>query len=140
MLSRWHKCQGARLVDEPLKTTTLAKYFSFTVPNKYSFLSGMFLLCLLLSGGMELYAQSPDVLKAKRQRLQKELRQTNQRLAATRARRGAAVGQADLIRQQIEQRTFCLDERSCVLFSLALEHRVEFVLRYPKRYGRSLAE
>ncbi len=69
----------------------------------------MFLLCLLFSGGMELSAQSPEVLKAKRQRLQKELRQTNQRLAATRARRGAAVGQASLIRQQIEQRTELLE-------------------------------
>lgn len=58
---------------------------------------------------MDLCAQSPEVLKAKRQRLQKELRRTNQRLAATRARRGAAVGQASLIRQQIEQRTELLE-------------------------------
>ncbi|MFK8164441.1 MAG: murein hydrolase activator EnvC [Lewinella sp.] len=79
------------------------------MPNKYSFISRILLLCLLLCGGMELCAQSPDVLKAKRQRLQKELQQTNQRLNATRARRGAAVGQADLIRQQIEQRTELLE-------------------------------
>ncbi len=79
------------------------------MPNKSSLISWVFLLCLLLAGGLELYAQSPEVLKAKRQRLQKELRQTNQRLAATRARRGAAVGQASLIRQQIEQRTELLE-------------------------------
>ncbi|TXF88731.1 peptidoglycan DD-metalloendopeptidase family protein [Neolewinella aurantiaca] len=41
--------------------------------------------------------------------MQKELRQTNQRLAATQARRGAAVGQASLLRQQIEQRTELLE-------------------------------
>jgi len=55
------------------------------------------------------HAQSAEELKAKRKRLQKELRQTNQRLAATRARRGAAVGQASLLRQQIEQRTELLE-------------------------------
>ncbi len=56
-----------------------------------------------------MHAQSAEELKAKRKRLQKELRQTNQRLAATRARRGAAVGQASLLRQQIEQRTELLE-------------------------------
>lgn len=54
-------------------------------------------------------AQSPEQLKEKRQRLQKELKQTNQRLQATRARRGAAIGQADLLRQQITQRTELLE-------------------------------
>lgn len=67
------------------------------------------LLCLLLLAAGSAYAQSAEELKAKRQRLQKELRQTNQRLSATRARRGAAVGQASLIRQQIEQRTELLE-------------------------------
>lgn len=62
-----------------------------------------------MAGNATLYAQSAEELKTKRQRLQKELRQTNQRLAATRARRGAAVGQASLIRQQIEQRTELLE-------------------------------
>jgi septal ring factor EnvC (AmiA/AmiB activator) len=62
----------------------------------------------LLAAG-SLHAQSADELKAKRQRLQRELRQTNQQLSATRARRGAAVGQASLIRQQIEQRTELLE-------------------------------
>jgi septal ring factor EnvC (AmiA/AmiB activator) len=67
------------------------------------------LLCLLLLAAGSVCAQSAEELKAKRQRLQKELRQTNQRLSATRARRGAAVGQASLIRQQIEQRTELLE-------------------------------
>ncbi|MEL7161597.1 MAG: hypothetical protein AAFN92_12635, partial [Bacteroidota bacterium] len=61
-------------------------------------------LSLLCAAG-PLHAQnSADDLKAKRQRLQQELRKTNQRLSATRARRGAAVGQAELLRQQIAQR------------------------------------
>lgn len=67
------------------------------------------LVCLLLLATGGTYAQSAEELKARRQRLQKELRQTNQRLAATRARRGAAVGQAGLLRQQIEQRTELLE-------------------------------
>jgi cell division protein FtsB len=49
--------------------------------------------------------ESAASLRAKRQRLQQELKKTNQQLKATRARRGAAVGQANLLRQQIEQRT-----------------------------------
>lgn len=67
------------------------------------------MLCLLLLAAGTVHAQSAEELKAKRQRLQKELRQTNQRLTATRTRRGAAVGQASLIRQQIEQRTELLE-------------------------------
>ncbi len=67
------------------------------------------LLCLLLLAAGTVQAQSAEALKAKRQRLQKELQKTNQRLAATRARRGAAVGQASLLRQQIEQRTELLE-------------------------------
>lgn len=70
--------------------------------------SWLLLLCLLVAAGA-LPAQNPEVLKAKRQRLERELRQTNQRLSATRARRGAAVGQANLLRQQIEQRTELLE-------------------------------
>ena len=62
---------------------------------------------MLAAGG--LHAQSAEELKAKRKRLQRELRQTNQRLSATRARRGAAVGQASLLRRQIEQRTELLE-------------------------------
>jgi septal ring factor EnvC (AmiA/AmiB activator) len=68
-----------------------------------------YLLCLLLLTVGTLAAQSPEALKAKRQRLQNELQQTNQRLSATRARHGAAVGQASLIRQQINQRTELLE-------------------------------
>lgn len=49
--------------------------------------------------------ESAASLRTKRQRLQQELKKTNQQLKATRARRGAAVGQANLLRQQIEQRT-----------------------------------
>ena len=67
----------------------------------------LLLCCLLPLGG--LHAQSPEVLRQKRERLQRELRQTNQRLKATRTRRGAAVGEANLIRQQIEQRTELLE-------------------------------
>lgn len=80
---------------------------SFRLSNHRPFYV-LFLLCLLLAAG-GLSAQSPEALKAKRQRLQKELRQTNQRLEATRARRGAALGQANLLRQQIEQRTELLE-------------------------------
>lgn len=64
-------------------------------------------MLLLVAGSLS--AQSAEELKVKRQRLQKELRKTNQQLSATRARRGAAVGQASLIRQQIEQRTELLE-------------------------------
>lgn len=67
------------------------------------------LLCLLLLAGGSLGAQSTEALKAKRQRLQKQLRTTNRQLKATRARRGAAVGQASLLRQQIAQRTELLE-------------------------------
>ncbi|MFT7120935.1 MAG: septal ring factor EnvC (AmiA/AmiB activator) [Neolewinella sp.] len=70
--------------------------------------------CLLILGllfitGLGLNAQSASELKSKRQRLQQELRQTNRQLKATRTRRGAAVGQADLLRQQIEQRRELLE-------------------------------
>ncbi len=67
------------------------------------------MFCLLLLAAGTMHAQAAEELKAKRQRLQKELRQTNQRLAATRKQRGAAVGQASLLRQQIEQRTELLE-------------------------------
>jgi len=60
-------------------------------------------------GGGPLRAQSAEELRNKRQRLQRELRQTNQQLNATRARRGAALGQAGLLRQRIEQRKALLD-------------------------------
>lgn len=61
-----------------------------------------FVVVLTLSGALS--AQTASALKAKRQRLEQELQQTSRRLAATRSRRGAAIGQADLLRQQIEQR------------------------------------
>lgn len=48
-------------------------------------------------------AQS-NALEAKRNRLLTELAETNQQLAATKAKRGAAVGRASLLRSQIEQR------------------------------------
>ena len=66
-------------------------------------------LCLVFLAAGTVHAQVAEELKAKRQRLQKELRKTNQRLAATRKQRGAAVGQASLLRQQIEQRTELLE-------------------------------
>lgn len=66
------------------------------------------MLCLLLVGG-PLFAQTAAELKAKRQRLQQELRQTNRELTATRSRRGAAVGQANLIRKRIDQRRELLE-------------------------------
>ncbi|MEM6772173.1 MAG: hypothetical protein AAF597_16485, partial [Bacteroidota bacterium] len=66
------------------------------------------LLCLLLVGS-PLFAQTAAELKSKRQRLQQELRKTNRELKATRTRRGAAVGQADLLRQQIAQRRELLE-------------------------------
>lgn len=59
--------------------------------------------------GSPLFAQTAAELKSKRQRLQQELRQTNRQLKATRTRRGAAVGQADLLRQQIAQRRELLE-------------------------------
>ncbi|WP_273444397.1 murein hydrolase activator EnvC family protein [Neolewinella agarilytica] len=73
-------------------------------------LRGLFLcLCLLAIGLGTLQAQSAYELKQKRQRLQQELKKTTRKLQATRTRRGAAVGQADLLRQQIEQRTELLE-------------------------------
>ena len=65
------------------------------------------LLAFALAGA--LFGQSAAELRGKRQRLQRELRQTNQRLKATQTRRGAAVGEADLLRQQIEQRRELLE-------------------------------
>ncbi len=59
--------------------------------------------------GSPLFAQTATELKAKRQRLQQELRQTNRELKATRTRRGAAVGQANLIRKRIDQRRELLE-------------------------------
>lgn len=67
------------------------------------------LLTLLLLAGPLLHAQSAAELRSKRQRLQQELRQTNRELKATQTRRGAAVGQANLLRQQIEQRRELLE-------------------------------
>ncbi|MTB52055.1 murein hydrolase activator EnvC [Lewinella sp. W8] len=59
----------------------------------------------LLAVGSLSAQESAASLRAKRQRLQQELKKTNRQLKATQARRGAAVGQANLLRQQIEQRT-----------------------------------
>jgi len=56
-----------------------------------------------------LTAQSAAELRSKRQRLQRELTETNRQLKATQSRRGAAVGQANLLRQQIEQRRELLE-------------------------------
>lgn len=68
------------------------------------------LCCLLLVVAVgELSAQSAAELRAKRQRLQRELKQTDRELRATRTRRGAAVGQAKLLREQIEQRRELLE-------------------------------
>ena len=57
--------------------------------------------CLLLSA---LPGQSTESLRSKRKRLQRELRQTERDLELTRAQRGAALGQANLLRVQVEQR------------------------------------
>lgn len=65
-------------------------------------------LLLLLAGSL-VHAQSAAELRSKRQRLQRELRQTNQQLKATQTRRGAAVGEANLLRKQIEQRRELLE-------------------------------
>ncbi len=61
------------------------------------------LLLLLLFSGLAT-SQSAEVLRSKRNRLLKDLEKTNRELAETRERKGAAVGQADLLRDQIEQR------------------------------------
>lgn len=52
-----------------------------------------------------LCAQSAYELKQERERLKRELQKSNQKLSATRARRGAALGQAGLLRQRIDRRT-----------------------------------
>ena len=82
-------------------------YFYYQ-PLNTKFQHTLLFLCLLLAGG-PLFAQTAAELKSKRQRLQQELRQTNRQLKATRTRRGAAVGQADLLRQQIKQRRELLE-------------------------------
>ena len=64
----------------------------------------LLLVCCLLGAGLGC-AQTTEVLKEKRQRLQRQLQQTNTELKTTRRQRGAAVGQASLLRQRIEQRT-----------------------------------
>lgn len=67
------------------------------------------ILLLLLLAGPLLCAQSAAELRAKRQRLQQQLRRTNQELEATQTRRGAAVSQANLLRRRIEQRRELLE-------------------------------
>ena len=95
--------------------SSLALYFwkipGARAPNRLPLFRLLILTCLACClVTTTLSAQSgTESLRNKRKRLQRELRQTQRELELTRAQRGAALGQANLLRVRIEQRQEILE-------------------------------